>query len=93
VIEDSVYVANGLDMGPPLESEGAFHLRAWPKHERWASVIVHECDDCNGEPHWMAPHDPNPDPCPGCDQIIPQKLLTAWFLHNFNAIGEHNGYK
>ena len=91
MIDDSVYMANGIDTGSPLESEGAFHLRAWPRHSKWASVIVHECEDFGDEPHWMAPHAKNPDPCPGCDQLIPQKLLAAWFLHNFDEIGRYDG--
>ena len=91
MIDNSVYMANGIDIGEPLDSEGAFHLRAWPKHSVWESVIVHECDDCGGEPHWMAPYQPLPDPCPGCDQLIPQKLVVAWMLHNFDRIGEYDG--
>ncbi len=88
MIDNSVYLAYGIDCGEPLESEGAFHLRSWPQHSHWVSVIVH---DCGGEPYWMAPHKPNHGPCPRCDRLIPKKLLAAWFLHNFDAIGAYNG--
>ena len=93
MIENSVYMAMGIDTGPPLDEEGSFHLRAWPKHSHWRSVIVHECGECDGEPHWMAPQMRPPDPCPECDQIIPQKLVSAWFLHNFDEVGAYNGDK
>ena len=90
MIENSVYIANGIDIGPPLDEEGAFHLRAWPKHKHWASVIVHECDD--GESSWMAPLPVMGGVlCPGCEQPIPEKLLAAWFLHIFDEIGAYNG--
>ena len=88
--ENSVYMAHGVDYGEPLDSEGAFHLRAWPGHVIWESIIVHDCVEY-GEPQWMAPYQPNLAPCRGCDKLIPPKLLAAWFLHNFDAIGENNG--
>ena len=97
MIYNSVYMANGIDIGEPLDSDGAFHLRAWPQHKTWESVIVHECDDCNGEPYWMTPYEQNPNPCPGCKQVIPERLVVAWVLHNFDKIGawigEYNGDK
>ena len=81
------YELHGISKGPALEVEGRFEVRAMTKHTRWQSVITHFCPLLN-EPRWIAPVDGVPEPCDECNQAIPEKIMTAWMLHNFEGIQE-----
>ena len=79
-----MHVSSGIDMGEPLMVNGSFKLRSWPTHTAWNSVITHGCQ--GHKPNWIAPLDGKQHPCPDCDEVVPQDILAAWILHNFDYI-------
>ena len=74
----------GIDEGEPLMSEDNFELRLWGLHSTWNSVITHVCGDL--QPPWIAPLNGKPNRCPYCKDTVPQNVVTAWILHNFEEI-------
>ena len=83
-VRDRAFEILGIDEGEPLMECDGFELRRWIDHEIWDSVITHTCNDW--APNWMSPLDGENHPCPDCEATIPQEILTAWILHNFDGI-------
>lgn len=84
---NALYMAIGIDAGPPVMEQGSFCVRTWPGHKQWNSIITH---DCNGhEPNWIAPLEGTPHPCPDCGEGVPDEVMAAWILHNFDEIQSH----
>ena len=89
--DNSLYMSEGIDTGPPLLELGTFCLRAWPKHSWWDSIITNGCS--GHEPNWIAPLNGTPHPCPDCGEGVPDEIMAAWILHNYDQVqqGEYNG--
>lgn len=83
MINNSVYMLNGI--GDAVMTEGAFAVHVMTDTKRWNSVVVHCCTGIS-ELQWIAPLNGSPNPCNVCDQFIPESVITAWILHNFDKI-------
>ena len=89
--DNSLYMRIEIDAGPPLLEIEAYCLRACPEHRRWDSVVTHGCGVY--EPNFIAPLDSKIYPCPDCGAEVPEEIVAAWILHNYDQVqqGEHNG--
>lgn len=86
--ETSLYMSEGIDTGSPLLEIGSFCLRAWPGHAWWDSIVTHGCNE--REPNWLAPLNGAPHPCPDCGKRVPDAVMGAWILHNYDYIQTRN---
>ncbi len=79
------------DEGGIIDQEGLWYLVRVEYYETWESWIIHGCEeytaaDCMG--HVRGAYiccDKIPPVCDMCKEHPPERLITLWLLHNWDA--------